>query len=376
MKIFNLTGIAIFFLTILFVVIMFVFSYSSITNEEKAVALSMPILNENNKINIIQPIFEPFDPAYLKWERVALSIPWQERDSYASLVYKGKIWLMGGLNANQNIISPGNINYEASPHLSDVWSSEDGINWKRVADKSLWGDRRSMQVIDFKGRMWLMGGWGPDIGYKNDIWSSEDGANWTKEVDSANWPAREGHSLIIFKDKLWLLGGVRYDKNQMFNDVWYSDDAKNWTKATDNSAWSQRWDHSVVVFNNKLWLIGGMVFGGKMFNDVWSSENGINWIQINANPSFAPRQGFFAIDYNSKLWVIGRLNTEGNGGVNDAWYSVDGMNWQKTKDDPLWIGREDFGAVLFKDRIWILGGMDKNWKWNNDIWYSTTSIDK
>jgi len=329
-------------------------------------------------INWLDSAPEPrpvFDPDSLNWEQTLSSAPWQERDSDAVLVYKDKIWLMGGLNANKQVISPGIVDYEKSPHFSDVWSSEDGLNWQLVSEKSPWGNRRSIQVVDFKGKMWLMGGWGPEVGYKNDVWSSEDGLNWKKEIDSAAWPAREGHSLLVFKDKLWLLGGVRYDKYQLFNDVWYSDDGVNWIEATNNAGWSARWDHGVAVFKDKLWLAGGMVFGGRMFNDVWSSEDGKNWSLANAKTDFQARQGHYVVDYKNKLWVVGRLDAATNGGVNDVWYSDDGVNWQKTKNNPLWLGREDFGAIVFKDKVWILGGMDKNWTWRNDIWYSTSNID-
>lgn len=323
------------------------------------------------------PVPQPaFNPDSLSWKQAVVSAPWEGRDSQAVVVYKDKIWLMGGLDANKHVISPGNVDYGNAPHFSDVWSSEDGVNWQLVLEKAPWGDRRSIQVVDFEGKMWLMGGWGPQVGYKNDVWSSEDGVNWKLEALSAAWPAREGHQLIVFKNKIWLIGGVRYDKQQLFNDVWYSSDGINWTEATKNAAWSPRWDHAAGVFDNKLWVVDGMAFHDKLYNDVWSSEDGVNWSLVAENPPFATRQGNAILEYKNRLWVIGRLNIPlyGNG-ANDVWYSSDGVNWQKTKDDPLWTGREDVGVVIFKDKIWILAGMDKNWTWTNDVWFSTSNTD-
>jgi len=57
--------------------------------------------------------------------------------------------------------------------------------------------------------------------------------------------------------------------------------------------------------------------------------------------------------------------------VNDVWYTADGVNWKKTDMDPLWLGREDHQALVFKDRIWVYTGMDKDWVWTNDVWYSS-----
>lgn len=319
-----------------------------------------------------------FDPFSLTWTEAVKSAPWAGRDSHAVTVYKDKIWLMGGLNANGHVASPGNVDYNSAKYFSDVWSSNDGVNWNLVLQNSPWGERRSVQLVEFKGKMWLIGGYSPDYGYKNDVWSTEDGVNWKEEIASAAWPVREGHNVIVFQDKLWLLGGVRYDKNiagssndtqRLFNDVWYSADGINWSEATPDAGWSPRWDDSVAVFQNKLWLSGGMIFGSTMYNDVWYSEDGVNWVQATGYAPFAPRQGNILTEYKGKLWMIGRLDGV-NGGLNDVWFSEDGVNWQKTKNDPAWLGREDNGAVIFREKIWILGGMDKNWVWRNDIWYS------
>ncbi|MCX6718214.1 MAG: hypothetical protein NTY81_01230 [Candidatus Staskawiczbacteria bacterium] len=335
-------------------------------------------LINNNQKNITEEPAETlpnpsFHPASLDWEEVVSSAPWEGRDSQAVVVYKNKIWLMGGLDGTKRLISPGNVDYGNAPHFSDVWSSEDGKNWQLVLNNAPWGNRRSMAVVDFKGKMWLMGGWGPDIGYRSDVWSSEDGKNWELETKSTAWPAREGHQLLVFQNKIWLIGGVKYTGNQLFNDVWYSDDGVSWKQAVKNAEWSPRWDFAAEVFNNKLWVVGGMAFKDKLYNDVWSSSDGVNWTLANENPPFETRQGFALIDYQNRLWVVSRLNVPlyGNG-ANDVWYSEDGKNWQKTEKDPLWTGREDVGAVVFKNKICIMAGMDKNWTWKNDVWCSTS----
>ena len=327
---------------------------------------------EDNPSGEIENVTQSVDPASLSWEQVVASAPWEGRDSHSVVTHNGKIWVMGGLDGTKRLISPGNINYGSAPHFSDVWSSVDGKNWDLVSGKAPWGERRSIQVVSFKGKMWLMGGWGPEVGYKNNVWSSVDGLKWNMETPSASWPAREGHQLVVFKDKIWLIGGVKYTGKQLFNDVWFSVDGINWEQATKNAEWDPRWDFSSTVFDNKLWLIGGMAFGDKIFKDVWSSEDGVKWTLVSSESAFGSRQGLSVIDYKDKIWVIGKLNIPMyGGGINDVWYSADGVTWQKTKEDPLWTGREDAGVVVFKDKIWIVGGMDKNWKWTNDVWSST-----
>jgi hypothetical protein len=312
-----------------------------------------------------------FNPVLLEWEKVSSEIPWEPRDSHALVEYNGKLWLMGGLNANGYVIRPNYVEYWRSPHFSDVWASDDGINWELVTENAAWGKRRSVQAVAFRDKIWLVPGWGPVDGLKKEVWSSEDGLYWKKEVADAPWPAREGHELAVFQDKLWLIGGVDYDSRKTMNDVWYSDDGVNWFRAASDNPWSSRWDHEAVVFQDKLWLIGGMDLKDNVFNDVWYSDDGIDWKLVTDSPPWQARQGSEALVFKDKIWILGRFNDDYNGGVNDIWYSEDGLVWKKTNADPEWLGREDHAAAVFGDKMWLTGGMDKNWTWGNDIWYST-----
>lgn len=402
-----LLSIILFFVILTIIAGTIIFLHYKKINSEKAGAIvaanADALIEANAEKNItMAPDLPPspvFNPSSLDWKEVVVSAPWEKRDSHAFVVYKNKLWVMGGVDANGHVIhkskgkgdAPTNVNYGDSPHLSDVWSSTDGKNWQLVLNKAPWGDRRSAQLVEFNGKMWLMGGWGPEIGYKSDVWSSEDGVNWKLKTANAAWPAREGHQLLVFQNKMWLIGGVKYGahkifpwlfggitigKDQLFNDVWYSSDGIIWKKATSNAGWSPRWDHASEVFDNKLWVIDGMDYYGNLYKDVWSSPDGINWTLVKKDPPFASRQGNAIINYQNRLWVVSRLNSEEyGGGANDVWYSSDGISWKKTDKDPLWTGREDVGVVVFKNRMWVFGGMDKNFTWTNDIWYSISNID-
>lgn len=306
-----------------------------------------------------------FYPEFMDWEEIKTRSSWPARDSHAVVVFQNKIWLMGGVNGENFKNEKGNILYWKAPHYSDIWYSEDGKNWKKIVDNAPWGKRRSMQVAIFNNKMWLVGGWGPEIGYSNIIWVSENGKDWRKIKPQGGLPPAEGHQLIVFNNKLWLIGGVRYDEGKEKNFVWVSKDGVNWIEIASSTPWAPRWDHAVAVFKNKLWLIGGMDLKGNVYQDIWSSENGKDWILVSKDPSWSPRQGHSAIAFRDKLWVIGGLD-----GDNSIWYSEDGLSWQKTLIDPQWESREDHICVVFKDKIWIMGGMTSNYIWKNDIWYS------
>lgn len=346
------------------------FAYSSYYKQAESKGVGHQVKNNNRQDNHIN-----IDAATLAFEQMPQA-PWEGRDSGAAVVFKDKIWFMGGVDGTSRFVGPGNVDYGNAPHFSDIWSTEDGKTWTQVLKSAPWQDRRSMSVEAFNNKLWLFGGWGPEIGTRNDIWSSDDGVEWTREKKSAAWPEREGQQVVIFKDKMWMMGGVKYSGQKLYNDVWSSADGINWTQETEAAGWSPRWDFYLTTFDDKLWVISGMNFDDNvnygLLTDIWYSEDGKTWTLATKKAPFEARQGGFATDYNGKLFVVGRLNTpQYGGGPNDIWYTDNGTDWHKTNQDPPWTGREDFGAVVFNGDIWIFGGMDKDWKWQNDVWKST-----
>ena len=309
-----------------------------------------------------------FNPYSLSWTLATSSAGWEPRDSAASFVFQNKIWIMGGINGNAKVNSNHTVLYWEAPHFNDIWTTEDGENWKTEARKSFWLPKRSMSVVEFKGKLWMFGGWSPIEGYTRDIWMSEDGINWRKIFANAAWPAREGQEVRVFKDKLFMMGGVNYDARKEKNDVWYSENGIDWRQATATIPWAPRWDHATAVFNDKIFLTGGMNLSGKTFKDVWSSADGINWELIAENPAWSSRQGHALIPYRGYLWLVGRLNDSENGGENDVWFSRNGLNWEKTINNPPWTGREDFSYAVLNDKIYVFAGMDQNWQWRDDVW--------
>jgi len=317
-----------------------------------------------------QPQTPEFYPQFLSWLQATSSAEWQPRDSAVSFVFQNKIWTMGGLNGNKEIDNNHTVHYWEAPHFNDIWATEDGVNWKMVTAHAEWPLRRSMSVVSFHDKLWMFGGWSPITGYTSDIWQSDDSITWTKVISEAPWPAREGQTAEIFQGKIWLIGGVNYDKREVKNDVWYSNDGLLWYQATTTIPWNPRWDHATAVFNGKIFLAGGMNLSDQTFKDVWSSSDGLNWEPATILPPWQERQGHSLVVFNDKLWIIGRLNDSEGGGVNDVWYSDDGVTWQKTNTEPLWAGREDHSVLIFNNRIYVFGGMDSNWQWRNDVWFS------
>ncbi|MEL6590088.1 MAG: hypothetical protein AAFQ68_08415, partial [Bacteroidota bacterium] len=61
-----------------------------------------------------------------------------------------------------------------------------------------WAARTGHTVLEFNGKLWVIGGDSGSGGRFGDVWSSTDGANWTEEVNQAPWEARTVHSSAVF----------------------------------------------------------------------------------------------------------------------------------------------------------------------------------
>ncbi len=198
------------------------------------------------------------------WKTVAEKSNLPHRVFYGATVFKDKIWLVGG--------------YDGKNYYNDVWNSADGVNWIRVAEKTDFSARNISKIIVFKDKIWIIGGSVIDgdkvtnSNSDNEIWSSDDGVNW-KQIQN-NATDRLAGTPITFDDKLWLIGGNRNDGN-FANAVWVSEDGANWRE--QSAPWSPRGGTVVWVFDDKLFMTGGKYSFTKngeitfaYSNDIWT----------------------------------------------------------------------------------------------------------
>ncbi|MCD2422474.1 hypothetical protein LQ567_06845 [Niabella pedocola] len=298
------------------------------------------------------------------WVLEQMHAGWQPRDSQGELVFKNKLWILGGwFNSN-----------EAPPR--DVWNSTNGKHWQLVTQQAPWlHSDLAMQVV-FKNKMWMMGGWYngrlPGHSASNQVWSSKDGAQWKLEAHRAAWSARAAAALVVFKGKLWLMGGTENyyfgDHTSLKNDVWYSSDGRNWKQATEAAEWSPRAYHQAAVLNGKIYLFGGGNYVPEYVakNDVWSSDDGIHWTKVCEVAPWHERIWFSSVVYRNRIWILGGWSGNPYKNWQDAWYSENGKDWQQYPSAPVWKERHELSAFVFKDKIWIAGGMTP--PLINDVW--------
>ena len=221
-----------------------------------------------------------------------------------------------------------------------------------------------------------MGGWynGRLEGHSasNQVWSSTDGIKWKSETDKAAWTPRIASAILEFKGKIWILGGTENyyfgDNKSLKNDVWYSSNGKDWKLATANAGWSPRAYHQAAVLKGKIYVFGGGNYVPEYhaLNDVWSSEDGINWVKEISSAPWHERLWFNSVVYRDHIWVMGGWSNNPYKNHQDVWFTKDGKTWEEYKSDKVWKERHEASTFVFKDKIWIAGGM--NPPLVNDVW--------
>ncbi len=153
-----------------------------------------------------------------RWTRVTAEAEWAPRAYHAAVVHDGKMWVFGGGNYVPE--------YQA---FNDVWSSTDGKHWERVAEHAPWHPRLWFSSVVYRDRMWVLGGWSNDPS-KNwgDVWYSKDGRDWKPLKSKTTWKPRHEHSAVVFQDKIWVAGGHARPLN---SEVWSLEVSREWLDA-------------------------------------------------------------------------------------------------------------------------------------------------
>jgi glycosyltransferase involved in cell wall biosynthesis len=155
----------------------------------------------------------------VEWTLHLTDCPWGSRQWPGFVSHAGKMWLIGG-----------GMRYGSRDQqfFNDVWSSADGSCWEKVCEHATWSPRYWSSVIVIAGRIWILGGWIPSShargairGNCNEVWSSADGIDWRRHYYSKCWSPR--HAMYTWQcgGYVWVAGG--YDGNKKrgpFTDVW------------------------------------------------------------------------------------------------------------------------------------------------------------
>jgi hypothetical protein len=308
-----------------------------------------------------------------QWQLVNAKAPFAGRDGAGALVFKGRMWLLGGWNPPDKVHFPMKCN-------SEVWSSVDGVSWDLAIPRAPWEARHTAGYVVFKGRMWIIGGDPLQGHYQADVWSSPDGVQWEREVEKVPWAPRALHHTVVFKDRIWVMGGQTVPQfaaapEVFHNDVWSSADGRTWTRVTEHAPWAPRgMIGGSVVFRDRIWILGGGTYDTpqtpqrSFYNDVWSTSDGVHWERHVEHALWSPRQYHEVAVFDGCMWVLEGWNQANR---NDVWYSPDGTRWHELPATP-WPPRHAASVFVHNNALWMVAGNNMT----PDVWKLTAVKDK
>jgi len=246
------------------------------------------------------------------WMKVTEAASWPARNLHGATAFNGRLWILGG---------GGQLEDDKLFSYNDVWSSRDGSDWHLEVPSAPWNPRTAFTLLVFKRRLWILGGFdASNFKHKNDVWVTCNGKDWELVTSCAEWPPRGMHTSVVFDDAMWVFGGGVYDpsypKNTVidYSDVWRSEDGVEWRRLTEDAGWLPRRFHCSIVYEDKIWLLAGYHYGN--LNDVWCSDNGEDWIKVYEGAPWARRHAPACIVFNDLMWLMGGF---GDVLFNDIW---------------------------------------------------------
>jgi hypothetical protein len=306
-----------------------------------------------------------------RWTQVAKKAEFAPRDGAGALVFKDRMWLIGGWNPGDKKSFPRVCNNE-------VWSSTDGAKWTlqkkntfldRTFDPTRdWEGRHTAGYVVFKDRMWIVGGDVNQGHYHNDVWNSDDGKKWAliNKGKPVPWGPRALHHTVAFDKKIWVLGGqtipqIAKEKEAFHRDVWTTSDGVKWEQVKPKEPyWSARgMIGGSAVFKGRIWILGGGTYDTpkvktrNFYNDVWSSADGVAWTRHAEKAPWEARQYHEVAVFDDRLWVLEGYGPKGN--RNDVWYSADGVNWYEVPKTP-WKARHAASVFVHDKAMWVVAG--------------------
>jgi hypothetical protein len=224
--------------------------------QHRGEAWSLGKLSGNYQNFGVDPVVER-TVGYRKWERLGSSATLPKVVFYAAISFRNAIWILGG--------------YDGKGGTSAVWKSTDGLNWIKVTTAP-WSARSGSKAIVFRERLYLFGGGVLDGPNANDVWSTADGVSWRRETASIAPQAPVGYTPIVYDGKIWLIGANR--SGTFASGMLVSADGKKWDAV--DAPWTPRGGAAAWVQNGALYMTGGKysyVKGGETIfvysNDVW-----------------------------------------------------------------------------------------------------------
>ena len=280
------------------------------------------------------------------WEEVGNNVLPIRLSGHSSIIFDGKIWIIGGITKT------------GAQYSRKVFSSEDGTNFQEAGTDSLPAGLADHTSLVFDNKMWVIGGMTSSTNTSRKVYNSTDGIIWTEVGTNALPNERASHTSVVFNAKMFVIGGT--DAMSVISEkVFSSPDGLTWTEEGTDALPVELTEHSSLILNSKIWLLGGTTNSG-ISEKVISSNDGLNWQEEvnNLGAGDLLQEGVSShssVLFDSKMWIIGgQVATNTN--TRKVFNSSNGIAWQQAGADALPFVIDNHNLLVFDDKILIIGG--------------------
>jgi hypothetical protein len=169
--------------------------------------------------------------------------------SNALCIHKNKVFTLGGESTD-------------ATKQRTAYKTQDFINWTSITFPSSASGQDNYiigaRLLDFKDRLWLLGGSStasenvPRINVSDD-----EGDTWTYVGDMPT--AKKDFYATVYNGKMFVISGLEESESSPGAGVYYSEDGINWTQTNDFAVSSYTYNSSnIVVFDGRIMIFGGL----------------------------------------------------------------------------------------------------------------------
>jgi hypothetical protein len=150
----------------------------------------------------------------------------------------------------------------------DVWSSEDGLAWIQIQPAAPWTPRGLIHgSMVSQGRIYIVGGGlklaspgavlAETVVEYHDVWSSYEGVHWRKEADDAGFSPRTHLATLGTEHGCYVAGGSVAYQLELTNEVYFAPDCVRFRLLPGYEQLGVRHAASIAQFNGSIVILGG-----------------------------------------------------------------------------------------------------------------------
>ncbi len=263
------------------------------------------------------------------------------RAGAASVVFNGKIYVLGGKSLNNTVLN-----------TVECYDPQQG-RWIENALPPFDEERYNAAAVVFNGKIYLIGGRGEED-VLDEVEVYDPVQNRWDSVQNIH-EEREGHVVVILRNHIYVIGGQENEYEIAKKIEWYDATKDRWFEEKEKCPFP-RVAQFGAAFGDVFYMFGGYYYG--------MSKDGYKWNAVGEHkgwenlPALAQARAYGAtVVKGDSIFMIGGETSNGKTAVVEIF---DVQSETLSVGEPLLTPRSGMTGVCLNDTIFVIGGYDPN----------------